>query len=387
MRLPKIATRTPTARTDRAERSNQPRAGSRRPVLFSEVGTSGPLVRRAGFVGAGRRRHISCRGAIPGAGRFFLCRSRATISAKLSPVPDRTILRRAVFLAGPTSVGKSEVALALAQKHHGEIVCADAFQLYREFSMLSAQPSVQEQALVPHHLFGTIPCTDTMDAARFADLALAAIENIIARGRTPFIVGGSGLYLQALTTGLPPLPAIDPVIRDEVRGMTLDALLARLREIDPASLTAIDTRNPRRVARRLELSLQTGQPASAILTEPPAPEGLRGAVLVRDRDELNTRIAAAVEQRLARGAIDEVRATRATASATARQILGWREITAHLDGVLTLSACRERLAIATRQYAKRQLTWFRAKSTFAPENLTTVTPDYLDRLADQWGLS
>lgn len=302
-------------------------------------------------------------------------------------MPDRSILRRAVFLAGPTSVGKSEVTLVLAPKFRGEIVCADAFQLYREFPVLSAQPSAAQCAAVPHHLFGTIPCTDTMDAARFADLALAAIENIIARGRTPFIVGGSGLYLRALITGLPPLPAIDPAIRAEVRGMTLDAMVARLRELDPDSLAAIDPRNPRRVARRLELSRQTGQPASAILTEPPAPEGLRGVLLVRDRDDLNTRIDAAVEQRLARGAIDEVRATRSTASATARQILGWREITAHLDGVLTLSACRERLTLATRQYAKRQLTWFRAKSTFPLENLTTVTPDYLDRLADQWGLS
>ena len=119
-------------------------------------------------------------------------------------MPDRSILRQAVFLAGPTSVGKSEVALALAQKHRGEIVCADAFQLYREFPVLSAQPSVAERVAVPHHLFGTIPCTDATDATRFADLALAAIENIIARGRTPLIVGGSGLYLPSAHDRSPP---------------------------------------------------------------------------------------------------------------------------------------------------------------------------------------
>jgi len=302
-------------------------------------------------------------------------------------VSERSILRHAVFLAGPTSVGKSEIALALAQKHGGEIVCADAFQLYREFPVLSAQPPPAEQSLVPHHLFGSVPCTDEMDAARFTARALEVIAEIIARGRTPFVVGGSGLYLQALMAGLPPLPAIDPAIRAGVRGLTLEAMLARLGELDPASLPAIDVHNPRRVARRLELSLQTGRPASAILTEPPVPEGLRGVVLVRDREDLNARIAAAVERRLAGGAIGEVRAVRGCASATARQILGWREIGAYLDGVLTLSGCGERLTMATRQYAKRQLTWFRAKSTFAAENLTTVTPDYLDRLACRWGLS
>ena len=300
---------------------------------------------------------------------------------------DRTVLRHAVFPAGPTSVGKSSIALALAQKHHGEIVCADAFQLYREFPVLSAQPSAREQALVPHHLFGSVSCAEDMDAARFADRALEVISDIVARGNTPFVVGGSGLYLQALITGLPPLPAIAPAIREEVRGLTLKEMLARLQELDPASLSAIDIHNPRRVARRLELCRQTGHPASQILTVPPVPADLRGVILTREREDLNTRIAAAVEARLAGGAIEEVRAARQVAGGTARQILGWKEISAHLDGDLPLDACRERLAIATRQYAKRQLTWFRAKSTFPTENLTIVTSDHLDRLARQLGLS
>ena len=301
-------------------------------------------------------------------------------------MPDRSILRQAVFLAGPTSVGKSEVALALAQKHRGEIVCADAFQLYREFPILSAQPSAAERVAAPHHLFGTIPCTDTTDAARFADLALAAIENIIARGRTPLIVGGSGLYLQALIAGLPQLPAIDPALREQVRGMPIDEMVVRLGELDPASLSVIDLRNPRRVARRLELSLQTGLPASVLLAEQPAPAGLRGVVLTRARDELNARIATAVDVRLAAGGIEEVRAARDVAGRTARQILGWREICALLEHKIDRATCVELVTIATRQYAKRQLTWFRAKSTFPVENLSPVTPDTMDRIARQLGL-
>ena len=300
---------------------------------------------------------------------------------------DRTVLRHAVFLAGPTSVGKSDIALALAERHAGEIVCADAFQLYREFPVLSAQPSATDQARVPHHLFGSIPCSDEMDAAQYADRALVVIADIIARSKVPIVVGGSGLYLQALTNGLPQLPEIDPSLREQVRGMTLKDMLSQLQSLDPASVAAIDVHNPRRVARRLELCLQTGQPASQILTEPPVPSGLRGLVLTRDRDDLNARIAAAVEARLAGGAIEEVRAARTVAGGTARQILGWREITALLDGEIDRDTCAELVTTATRQYAKRQLTWFRAKSTFPSENLSTVTPDHLDRIARALGLA
>ena len=300
---------------------------------------------------------------------------------------DRSILRQAVFIAGPTSVGKSDIALALAEKYRGEIVCADAFQLYREFPVLSAQPNEADRARVLHHLFGSISCAAEMDAAQFAAHAIEAIARIAGRGKVPFVVGGSGLYLQALMAGLPELPPIDSAIREKVRGMTLEDMLATLRELDAASLSAIDVHNPRRVARRLELCLQTGRPASEILTEPPVPAGLRGVVLTRDREDLNARIAAAVEARLSGGAIEEVRAARELAGATARQILGWKEITALLDGTLDRPTCAELVTTATRQYAKRQLTWFRAKSTFPAENLSTVTSDHLDRIARCLGLS
>lgn len=299
---------------------------------------------------------------------------------------DRAFLQSTVFLAGPTSVGKSDLALALAQKYGGEIVCADALQLYRAWPVLSAQPTAREQRLVPHHLFGSIPCSEEMDAARFARLAVQAITDVMARGKVPIVVGGSGLYLQALITGLPQLPAIDPARREQVRRLTLDEMVARLGELDPASLPVIDLRNPRRVARRLELSLQTGQPASGLLAEQPVPAGLRGVVLTRDRDELKARIALAVATRLAGGGIEEVRAARDLAGRTARQILGWREISALLEQKIDLATCAELVTTATRQYAKRQLTWFRAKSTFPLENLSPVTPDTLDRIARRLGL-
>jgi tRNA dimethylallyltransferase len=301
--------------------------------------------------------------------------------------PDRSSLTSAVFVVGPTSVGKSEVALALAEKYDGEIVCADAFQLYREFPVLSAQPSAAELASVPHHLFGAVPCGEEMDAARFAAEALSVIDAIVRRGRLPVVVGGSGLYLQALMAGLPQLPSIDPAVRESVRAMSLMEMLERLRELDPVSVASIDTCNPRRVGRRLELCLAAGRPASEVLVELPVPDGLRGVLLVREREDLRARIEAAVAARLTGGAIEEVRSVREFASATARQILGWREITACLDGVISSDECREKLTQATRQYAKRQLTWFRGKCTFPEDNLTNVTPASFDRLARLLGLS
>jgi len=298
------------------------------------------------------------------------------------------ILLRCVFLVGPTSVGKSSIATALAQRHGGEVVCADAFQLYREFPMLSAQPTVEERKQIPHHLYGVIPCADEIDAARYAEMARPVLQEIIARGKIPFVVGGSGLYLQALISGLPALPEIDPALREEVRGMTLKEMQTELRELDPQSLLAIDENNPRRVARRLELCRQTGKPASEVLTAlPAAPQGLRGLLLSREREDLNARIETNVRQRLEGGAVDEVRAVRETAGGTARQILGWREITALLDGEISREECQDRLTAATRRYAKRQLTWFRSKSTFSEENISEVTPDISDRIARRLGLS
>jgi tRNA dimethylallyltransferase len=298
----------------------------------------------------------------------------------------RAALRHAIFVAGPTSVGKSAVALQWAARAGAEIVNGDAFQLYREFPVLAAQPAAAELSAVPHHLFGAVSCTVAMDAARYADLALEVINDIVARGRIPLVVGGSGLYLHALMAGLPELPPIDPAVRERVRGLALPAMVEQLRTLDPDSLRVIDLQNPRRVARRLELSLQSGRPASALLMPSEPPAGMVGVVLIRDRDDLQARIARAVAARLDGGAMDEVRAARTTAGATARQILGWREIGAHLDGQLSAAELREQLTTATRRYAKRQLTWFRGKSTFPTANLSTVTPDILDRTARQLGL-
>lgn len=301
-------------------------------------------------------------------------------------VSGREVLKHAVFIAGPTSSGKSALAVEWARRHNGEVVCADAFQLYRGFPVLSAQPSAAERAGVPHHLFGSVACSDTMDAACFARMALAVIEKIVERGKIPFVAGGSGLYIQSLVAGLPDLPPIDPHIRDRVRGMTLPDMVRALGGLDPAGLHAVDSRNPRRVARRLEICLQTGRPASEFLAPRLAIGGLRGVVITPRREDLHDRIARAVEARLAGGAVEEVRAVRGTAGPTALQILGWREITGFLDGVISMEECRERLTSATRRYAKRQLTWFRSKLTLPQVDPTIVTPENLERTARLPGL-
>jgi tRNA dimethylallyltransferase len=162
--------------------------------------------------------------------------------------------------------------------------------------------------------------------------------------------------------------------------------VTELRRLDPASAAAIDLHNPRRVARRLELCWQTSRLASELLASPADPLPCRGVVLVRERDDLHRRIAAAVSYRLQRGSLQEVENVRSIAGPTARQILGWREITAYLDGLLTLEECREQLIVATRQYAKRQLTWFRGKSTFPLIDISAVTIDNLDLMTHESGL-
>ncbi len=283
-------------------------------------------------------------------------------------------VEKAVFLAGPTSAGKSRAAVGLAEELGGEVVNCDVFQSYRGLAVLSAQPSAEERRGVAHHLYGTTDPAQPMDAARFASLARPVVEDIIRRGGVPVVTGGSGLYLEALICGFDPLPPVDPAVRRKVAAMPLAEQLRRLEELDPAGLAGCDPRNPRRVGRRLELCLQTGKPASAWLVSGRRrwPSGLRGWLVVREREDLRERIAQAVRQRLAGGAVDEVAALRKVAGETARRCLGFAEICALLDGRTTGEDCAERIIQATRQYARRQLTWFRGRTNFIPWNPATT---------------
>lgn len=277
------------------------------------------------------------------------------------------------FLLGPTAVGKSGIAADFAERIGGEIVGADAFQIYAGLDRLSAKPSPELLARVPHHLIGEVPLAAAFDVAQWLARARECIAAVAARGRVPVVCGGTGLYVRALTHGLAPLPGADAALRASLENEPLPALVERLLSLDPAS--AVDMRNPRRVIRALEVCLLTGRPFSSFRTEWSGEIAPRGFILTRARDELHAAIQSRTEAMFAAGVIDEVAAT-GEVGPTAAQMLGLAEIRAHLAGKTTRDHCIESIALATRQYAKRQLTWFRKERAFEWIDLS-ATPNPL----------
>src|SRR5438552_2404604 len=296
-------------------------------------------------------------------------------------------MRRVFFIVGPTATGKSELAADVAHELNAEIVGADAFQIYCGLDLLSAKPEASTLAKAPHHMIGTTALHEEMNAEKFRRAALRAIEEINSRGRLAIIVGGSGLYIKALTHGLAPLPTSDPKLREKLNAMSLDELRSQLIELDPETARKIDIKNRRRLVRALEICLITGKPASELVAggddpgpprSTPAATALRssiqatGVFVFRDRKELYERINQRVETIFERGVIEEVR-TAGKTSATASQMIGLREIRELLAGKKSLPQCIAEIQQATRRYAKRQLTWFRRQSNFLPLNLSFLT--------------
>jgi len=301
-------------------------------------------------------------------------------------------MTRAFFIVGPTATGKSELAAEVAATIGGEVVSADAFQIYRGLDLLTAKPEPATLRRAPHHLIGTLSLEEEMNAEKFRTEALRAIAEIKSRGKHPIVVGGSGLYVKALTHGLSTLPASNRKLRDELNELNLDQLHARLVDVDRETASVIDVKNRRRLVRALEICLLTGEPASAqrtqwIPVEPAvtavpsslplvaaASTSMRaiGVFVFRDREELYQRINRRVEAMFKDGVVDEVRAVGAI-SPTAAQTIGWREIREYLDGKIAMSQCIAEMQQFTRRYAKRQLTWFRRQSNLEPLNLSLLS--------------
>jgi tRNA dimethylallyltransferase len=266
------------------------------------------------------------------------------------------------IIAGPTAVGKSAVAVEVAERCGGEIVSADAFQIYEGFDILTAKPDPTLLARVPHHLIGEIPRGRSFDVAQYLQLALQRIADIRDRGRIPIIVGGAGFYLKALTDGLPDLPSADANLRSQLDCHTTPELARQLAELDPECHSQIDRNNRRRLIRALEVCLLTGEPFSSfreLKREPIMPS--IGFVLNRGREELYARINERTGAMFAAGVLDEVRQAD-DVGLTAAETLGWMPIRSHLNGGISREKCIEWIQQTTRHYAKRQLTWFRRES-------------------------
>ena len=298
-------------------------------------------------------------------------------------------MRRAFFIFGPTATGKSELAADVAHDLGAEIVSADAFQIYRGLDLLAAKPDASTLAKVPHHLIGTTPLTEEMNAEKYRCAAWRAIDEINSRGRLAIVVGGSGLYIKALTHGLAPLPEADPKLREKLNALNLDELRDRLAELDPEAARKIDTKNRRRLVRALEICLLSGKPASAqravaslgeaerVNLKPSQgiashSEAATGVFVFRDREELYARINKRVEAIFENGVIEEVRVAGPT-SLTASQMIGLRDIRELLGGRMSLLQCIAQIQQSTRRYAKRQLTWFRRQTNFLPLNLSLLS--------------
>ncbi len=298
---------------------------------------------------------------------------RRSHRAKHSGIETRT--PKTLFLAGPTGAGKTALAVEIATRLNAEIVGADAFQIYAGLPILTAQPTPAQQARVPHHMVGCVPAAESFDVHRYASTAQTAIADVHARGRVALVVGGTGLYFRALISGLADTPPPNPELRAEMAGIPLPALVERLHGLDPEAPAMVDTANRRRVERAIEIVQGSGRPLREFRSTPKM--NVPGILLTRDRENLAARIEANVRAMFAAGVADEVRAI-GEVSPTAERAIGLREIRALLRGELSTDDCQAAITVATRQYAKRQLTWFRNQTSFAPLDVTQSFPDAVE---------
>lgn len=286
-----------------------------------------------------------------------------------------------LFLAGPTAVGKSAVALALAERIGGEIVSVDSMQVYRGLDLGTAKPSAAERAHARHHLIDVVELTEPFDAAAFLRLARAAVADIASRGHVPIFCGGTGLYFKAWFDGLGEAPPADAALRTELEAAPLDELLRELEARDPEAFARIDLQNPRRVVRAVEVIRLTGKPFSAQRAEWTTQDSrlksrdLKVITFSRETADLRSRIDARVDAMFAAGLVAETQALLARGlgrNRTAMQAIGYRQVIEHLRGERGLAATIELVKTKTRQFARRQMTWFRRQ---LPVEWVELPPD------------
>lgn len=282
---------------------------------------------------------------------------------------------RAVYLTGPTASGKSAVGVALARRLGAEIVALDSMTLYRGMDVGTAKPTEDERGEVPHHLIDVLDPWESANLSQYRAWAAEAVEKIEKRGKKALFVGGTPLYLKALLRGLFDGPGANPALRreleDEADRLGDEALHARLATIDPLSAARLHPRDRRRVIRALEVSSATGRPLSHWQTEHdrPAPAGVAVFALERPREALRNRIDRRVVQMFADGLIDEVRRLDTAPrplGPVAAQGVGYKEVLALLSGQITPGDAVTLVQARTRQFSKRQRTWFRGLAEVQP---------------------
>jgi tRNA dimethylallyltransferase len=277
------------------------------------------------------------------------------------------------LIAGPTASGKTALALTLAEAVGGEIVNADSMQIYRDLPVLTASPTADERARAPHHLFGVVDAAEAWSVGRWQRAALTILDEIAARDRPAIVVGGTGLYFRALTRGLADMPVVPDAVRDAVteafdregEGPFRDRLAA----VDPTAAERIEVGDRQRLVRAMSVAEISGRALSdwqADTTPPLAAEAWRGVVLDPPRDALYRRCDQRLTAMIEAGALDEVAALaarRLNPALPALKAVGYRELAAHVAGEISLDEALAAAQQATRNYAKRQSTWFRNQTS------------------------
>ena len=279
---------------------------------------------------------------------------------------------RMICIAGPTASGKTELAVALALALEGEVVSCDSMQVYRHMNIGTAKPTLEERRGVPHHMLDVAEPEEPMSVGKFVGLAAPVVADILARGKTAILAGGTGLYMDALVRGNDFAPDPDPELRRTLQAWArqegTEPLLEELRRVDPTGAARLHPSDEKRIIRALEVWYDTGQTISQhnrqTQTQPPRYQGVTIALTYRDRQDLYQRIDQRVDQMMARGLAEEVRALLAAGiprTSTAMQAIGYKELVRALDAGGDLARAVEEIKRRSRQYAKRQLTWFRRK--------------------------
>ncbi len=291
-------------------------------------------------------------------------------------------------IVGPTAVGKTAFAVAIAQQIGGEIISADSRQIYRGMEIGTAKPTPAEQAAVPHHLIDLCDPDADFSLAMYQDLAMAAIADVHARGLVPLLVGGTGQYLAAILEGwqipcVPPHPEIRADLERQAAQRGSAALHAWLAAVDPAAAQQIAPTNLRRIVRALEVYLVSGQPISAQQTRQPPPYTIRTIWLQREREELYRRADARVDAMISAGLVEEVARLHAQGygwELPAMSSLGYIQLRPYLEGHTSLEACVERLKFDTHNFIRRQGSWFRRLPHLEPMILDDAAASQIDRL-------
>jgi tRNA dimethylallyltransferase len=282
----------------------------------------------------------------------------------------------AYALLGPTASGKSRLALDLARKFPLEIVSMDSALVYRGMDIGTAKPTAAERALVPHHLIDLVNPDEPYSAGRWRDDCIAVVLRILSNKKMPLLVGGTMLYYRALSAGLDELPGADAAIRkaidDEARRRGWPALHAELAKVDPAAAKRIQPGDSHRIQRALEVFRVSGKPLSALQGRPSTalPFALQAFSILADKKLLDQKIEKRFDGMLAAGLVEEVKALKAkfqlTPDMPSMRAVGYRQVWEHLEGGSTAAQMRERAVAATRQLAKRQLTWLRSFTGIRP---------------------